>query len=119
MKKLYVFGNQYLKEDSFAVDVARELKKEMEVVFCDSPEALFDCEEAAVILDVVKGIEEPIIINDLPLLKTRKMLSLHDFDLAFFLKLFKEMGGDKKFKIIGLPEKGNIKILSKWVKENI
>jgi len=119
MKKLYVFGNQYLKEDSFAVDIANELKKEVEVVFCDSPEALFDSEDEIVILDVVKGISEPLIINDLSSLKTRKMLSLHDFDLAFFLNLLKEMDSNKKFKIIGVPEKGKIKILSKWVKENI
>jgi len=119
MSKLYVFGNQYLKEDSFAIDVAKELKREIEVVFCDSPEALFDSEEEIVILDVVKGIEEPIIINDLSLLKTRKMLSLHDFDLAFFLNLLKEMDHNKKFKIIGIPENGKIKILKDWVKENI
>ena len=43
-------------------------------------------------------------------------MSLHDFDLGFFLSLMKELGINKKIKIIGIPENGNIKEIADGVK---
>lgn len=115
MKKIYVFGNEYLEEDKLAKEVSRHIEG-CKVVHCRSPDELLEAEEDEIlILDVVKDIKKPIIIDDFSKIKTRNMLSLHDFDLGYFLKLMKEMGINKKIKIIGIPSKGDIKGIAKEV----
>ena len=116
MKTLYVFGNEYLKDDSFAAKIAKLLNKRMRIINCTSPEILLDSEEKEIlILDVVKKIKKPIIIKDISRIRTNKMISLHDFDLGFFLKLMEAMGINKKIKIIGIPTDGNAGVISKEV----
>src|SRR3989344_2862480 len=100
--KLHVFGNEYLKEDSFAREVAEYV--DAEIVSCRSPDELLDAEGPVRILDVVKDDES---------VKAQEMLSLHDFDLGFFLKLMKEMGMEKEIKIIGIPQRGNPQSIAK------
>ena len=115
-KIIYIFGNEYLEEDSFAWKVAGELKG-MNFVPCRSPDDLLDVEDDQItILDVVKGTDDVVIITDAALLKTRNMVSLHDFDLGFFLNLMRELGMDKKLKIIGVPTKGDVAAIAKKVK---
>ncbi len=116
MKKLYIFGNEHLEDDRLSRDIGRLLSKKFKVVNCRSPDELLEAEEDEIlILDVVKGIKEPIVIKDIKQIKTNKMLSLHDFDVGFFLNLMKEMKINKKIKIIGVPSKGNIKDIAKEV----
>lgn len=118
MKKLFVFGNEYLENDKYAHQVINHLEN-IEITKCRSPEDLLEEEGNILILDVVKNLEEPVLIEDLSVLKDRKMISLHDFDLNFFLKLLKEIGLEKDIKIIGIPEKGNPKAtadkIKKWI----
>ncbi len=119
MKKIYVFGNPYLKEDNFAVRVAKNLKN-FKVQYCDGPEALLFAEEdELIIIDVVKDAKKPFIIDNVDRLKARNIVSLHDFDLAYFLKLMNKLGDSKKFKIIGLPEKGMVKTIAEEIKRMI
>lgn len=114
MKKIYVFGNEHLEDDRLPEDIGRFLSQKFKVAHCRSPDELLEAEEDEIlILDVVKGIKEPIIINDIRQIKTNKMISLHDFDLGFFLNLMKEMGINKKIKIIGVPAKGSIEEIAK------
>ncbi|MEA2036226.1 MAG: hypothetical protein U9O94_01860 [Nanoarchaeota archaeon] len=107
--KVYCFGNEFLKEDSLAKEIADSIKIEgVKFIKCNSPEDIFESEqERIIILDVVEDIEKVILIEDLEQLKDNKIISLHDFDLSFFLKLMKEMGKIKKVQIIGIPMKGN------------
>ena len=108
MKKLFVFGNEYLSGDSFALEVADLLKDECEIIHCRSPEDLLDVDdEEIIILDVVRGVERPVLITDVDKIKTRSLISLHDFDLGFFIKLMRKIGIKKIVRILGVPESGD------------
>ena len=107
--KVYCFGNEFLKEDSLAKEFADELLIDgVEFVKCSSPEEVFEEDnEKIVILDVVGGVDEVILIDNLSQLQTGNMVSLHDFDLAYFLKLMRRMGTLKEINIIGIPMEGD------------
>jgi len=55
------------------------------------------------ILDVAQRINEVKIIEDIDQLQLIKSCSMHDFDLAYNLKLLKKIGKLKKVKIIAVP----------------
>jgi len=119
-KILYVFGNEYLKNDSFAKKISKIIANKIKVVLCTAPEILLESnEKEIIILDVIKNIKKIIIITDISKIKTSKIISLHDFDLGFFLKLMKEMKINKKIKIIGIPCKGNAAKIAKEVEKCI
>jgi Ni,Fe-hydrogenase maturation factor len=111
-----VFGNEYLEEDKLSRDISEYLDGKFEIIHCRSPDELLEADEDEIlILDVVKNIKEPMIIDDLAQIKVNKMMSLHDFDVGFFLNLMKEMGINKKIKIIGVPQQGNIREIKEKV----
>lgn len=120
MKTLHVFGNEFLKLDDFAGKVSKHLEGKANIIECSSPEIMLDSKDKEIlILDVVKGIKNPVVIKDLSRIKTRRMTSMHDFDIGFFLNLMKNMGMNRKIKIIGIPQKGNAlktaKEVEKWL----
>ena len=103
MKKIYVFGNEFLEEDSFAKKIADRLEG-YEFIKCDDPSQILG-EKDLVIMDVVRGIDDPQLLT-VDQLKDREIVSGHDLDLQFFLKLLDQLG-DLKVKIIGVPVKGD------------
>lgn len=116
---VYVFGNPYLEEDNLAYRVAKHLENTEGVTLfrCRSPDSLLDHHEGPlVILDVVKDTDQPVRITNIKQLKTRSMVSLHDFDLGFFLHLLQEMGLLDEVTIIGIPQHGNPEQLAAQVK---
>jgi len=113
MKTLYVFGNEFLAEDSFAHEVSKHLHAN--IIPCSSPDTLLDVEGDITILDVVKDIHEPMLLRPNQI-KTRNIVSLHDFDVGFFLNLMKELGNEQNIKIIGIPQEGNAEIIANKVK---
>jgi hypothetical protein len=116
MKNIYVFGNEYLEFDNFAKEIANEIKGKANFIHCRTPDFLLDVDEEEItILDVVKGIKKTTIIKDISRIKANKLLSLHDFDLGYFLKLMKEMGTELKVSIIGIPQSGDTKKIAKQV----
>jgi len=101
--RVLVFGNPYLKYDSLAVEIAKELKTEnVEFITCTSPEQIMQ-EKFDYIIDVVEGIDEIKVFDNLKLLNPHRMFSLHDFDITFFLGLMERLGKVDKVKIIGIP----------------
>ena len=113
MRKLFVFGNEHLPDDALAQEVGKMLKG-VEVVQCTSPDQLMD-EAAPLILDVVKNIKKPMLIQDIHQLRTRGIMSMHDFDVAFFLALMQQMGKAMDAKIIGIPQVGDPKQIAREV----
>ncbi|MBW2972587.1 hypothetical protein KY359_06125 [Candidatus Woesearchaeota archaeon] len=120
MLYLLAFGNPYLNEDNLALHVADSIIEDrikgVEVIKCLSPEEVLNyTDRDFVILDVVKDLEAVTIIDDIDRLKAGGMVSLHDFDLGFFLKLMKETGKLEKVRIIGIPQKGKVQDIKKKV----
>jgi Ni,Fe-hydrogenase maturation factor len=103
------YGNEFLKEDSLAKEVADEISiPGVDFIKSDSLNDILSYKaEDIFILDVIKNSDKVILIEDPDQLKAHKMVSLHDFDLAFFLKLMKGLGNLNRVKIIGIPPRGN------------
>lgn len=103
MKYLLCFGNPYIKEDNLIIDISAKLKiPGYEIKKCSSPEEILSyLDKDFIILDVAKGIDELSIITDADQLNSTKLVTLHDFDLNFFLKLHKKIGN--KIKILAVP----------------
>jgi len=114
------FGNEFIKEDSRAKEIADEIKiKNVEFRKCDSLNdiLLYSSHPHLFILDVVRNIQEVTLITDIDTLNTNDMYSLHDFDLGFFLKLMKKLGTLKNITIIGIPQKGDTHTIISRIKK--
>ncbi len=103
--RVLVFGNPYLEYDSLAVRLSNELQFDhVDFKVCYSPEELLS-EEFDYIMDVVEGIDEVKVFDNLKMLNPHRMFSLHDFDVTFFLSLMERLGKIDKVNIIGIPDK--------------
>jgi len=117
---LLVFGNEFLKEDNFAIKISKEIKlPNTEIIRCYSVGDMFKIQgyDKVFILDVVKNIKEVTLITDLDKIKDKKIFSMHDFDLGFNLKLLKEVNQINDINIIGIPQQGDKESIKKEIKE--
>lgn len=105
-----MFGNPYVRQDSLALEVGRELT-DHEVIFANKPEDILKVQGEFFILDVVEGIKEVELIEDISRLKIGKIVTAHDFDLGLFLKLLQQTGKIKKIRIIGVPTAGDVQAI--------
>ncbi len=105
MKTVLCFGNEYVKEDALAKELADELKiKGVTFLKCDSFDQVLDYPNNDLfILDVAKGIKKLTVVQDIDKLNTNNIISLHDFDLGYFLKLMKETGKITTITLLALP----------------
>ncbi len=118
MKILY-FGNYYFKEDRAAIDAVSRIKDKLNLdfIYCRTPESILDyMEDDIVVLDVAKNIENVSEVN-IDDLETKGLNTLHDFDIAFFLKVLKKIGKRTKVKIIAIPDKNCDKELVEKLKQ--
>ncbi len=106
MKKIFCFGNEFVKGDSLAKEICDSIKG-FDIVRCNSPDELLGEKGEIIILDVVQGINDVIVFDDLNRLKEQKLTTLHDFDLSYFLQMMKELKEIEKVTIIGIPQKGD------------
>jgi Ni,Fe-hydrogenase maturation factor len=107
---IHIFGNPLLDFDNLPLKLAPKLQKlfpEIYFVPADPSENLSPIEGELIIIDTVEGIKKVVLIDDIEKLETSKIYSLHDFDLAFNLKLLQKIGKLKKVKIFGVPMKGD------------
>ncbi len=106
--KLLVFGNPLVEKDNLALKLLPKLKEQFpdiefkEIEPTENLEAEIENKKLR-ILDVVEGIENVMVINNLNKLNIIKSCSMHDFDLAYNLKLLKKIGKLKEVEIIGVP----------------
>jgi Ni,Fe-hydrogenase maturation factor len=106
MRKVFVAGNPLLKEDSLALEVARELEKKLAGVKFEEIDSLGSLKEIPrelCIIDVAAGIQRVEEITDLSRLQGIKLVSLHDFDMAAELLLYSKLGKLGKAVLIAIP----------------
>jgi Ni,Fe-hydrogenase maturation factor len=115
--KILCFGNPFLEEDNLAIEIGKELRiPGAEFLICENIDCLMQQDlESVVILDVVKGLQKAQLFDDIDSFDTKKLFSLHDFDVCFVLKLLKEVGKAKKINILGIPQQGNKQEIKKEV----
>lgn len=104
--KILVFGNILVREDSLALRILPKLVSafpKIEFKELDAAENVESEGKDLIILDVAKGIETPMIIDDLNSLDLSNIYSMHDFDIAITLKLLLKHKKINSIKIIALP----------------
>lgn len=117
-KTIYVLGNPLVSGDSLALKVAKKIEKEfpkIRFIHLDPNEEIR--EKDITILDIAKGISKVTVINDLNQLELGKIISPHDFDIAFSLKLMKKVGLIKRIRIIAIPMSYSKKMAYEGVKK--
>jgi Ni,Fe-hydrogenase maturation factor len=103
MLRVLTFGNPYLENDSLAVKVAQGLDIEgVEFIVTANLNDLLGTDYDA-IMDVAYGVPRVVLLDDLERLREHRLVSLHDYDVTYFLKLLKAMGGLQKVRIIAIP----------------
>jgi len=104
--KLLLFGNPALPSDNLAIKVGKGLEKDGHTILhLENPLGLLELDlNDYVILDVAYGIEKVILIDDVDKLVLGRLCSLHDFDMAYFLKLLRRLGKLKKVRILAIPQ---------------
>jgi len=103
MRTVYCFGNPEVNCDRIALQLAEVLTVPgFSLVKCYKPEQMGD-ERRPVIIDVVHGLQDISLIDDLEKLSHFKLVTAHDIDLGFWLKLKLRLGMLDKVTIIGIP----------------
>lgn len=103
--KILVFGNPLVGKDSLVLRILPELRKkfpEIEFEEVEPTEGLEKHGKNLVILDAVEGIKKVMIIDSIEQLQTNRVCSMHDFDLAYNLKILKKLGLVDSVKVIGV-----------------
>jgi len=104
--KVSVFGNLLVKKDSLPLKILPKLEKQfpdIEFVVEDPTESLHPTKDEWWILDCADGISEVMVLDDLSKLDFMSRVSVHDYDLAFDLKLLLKLKKLPKVKIIAVP----------------
>ena len=119
---IHIFGNPLLDFDNLPLKLAPKIQKlfpEIDFIIVDPNENLKPINRELVIIDTVEGIKNVTLIDDISKIQTGKIYSLHDFDLAFNLKILQKIGKLKKVRIFGVPMDGDEKEILKQLKNLI
>jgi len=120
--KILVFGNVLVEEDNLSIRILpklRQLFPDVEFLHVDPTESLETHGENLIAIDVVHGINKPTIITDPRTLILPNVNSMHDFDLAYNLKLLISVEKIKSIKIYGLPHDMSEEKALEWLKEKL
>lgn len=106
--KLLVFGNILVEKDNLALKLIPKLSEafpDIEFKEFDPVESLENEieDKSLFILDVAEGIGDVMIVDNMDKLELIGKYSMHDFDLAYNLKLLKKIGKLKNIRIIAVP----------------
>lgn len=106
--KFLVFGNRILKNDSLPVLLIPELQRQFpNFVFKEfDPNENLEREGRDLnIIDTIEGIDRVVLLTDIDKIRRSPVVSMHDFDLGYSLKLLKKLKLLDSVKIFGVPMK--------------
>ncbi|PIZ64148.1 hypothetical protein COY16_00095 [Candidatus Roizmanbacteria bacterium CG_4_10_14_0_2_um_filter_39_13] len=120
---IFVFGNSIVAEDSKPVELLFHLQDHfptMTFIHADPTDEWWEGQNNPIILDTVVGLKQVTLFSSLNSFEDPNVrITPHDYDLfmdlAFLLKLKKI----KSFTLIGVPQRGNKKMLLKEIIEKI
>ncbi|MBU5689829.1 MAG: hypothetical protein QXM68_02935 [Candidatus Aenigmatarchaeota archaeon] len=104
--KILVFGNPLVRKDSLPPSLITTLQKKFPNIEFKEFDAVEDLQKEGrnlYILDSVEGISKVELITNIDILEVNRILSVHDFDLAYTLKLMKNTNMIDRVTIIGVP----------------
>jgi len=122
IKKILVFGNPLVKKDRLPIVLTTKLQREFPYIEFKEFDAVEDLHmegRVLYILDSVEGIENVEVITDIDMLLVNKIYSVHDFDLAYVLKLMKKMEMLDKVTIFGVPTNMRKDVALRQLKQKI
>jgi Ni,Fe-hydrogenase maturation factor len=99
------FGSRNLPGDDVALRICEKHKdSKMTFVACEKYDDLLNYMDydLIIVVDAAKNIKDVSVISP-DQLNDRKIITMHDMDAGFLLKLVNEIGMAKKIKIIGIP----------------
>ena len=105
---IYIFGNKNSSLDNIALKLIPELElKFPDINFktLDPNENLDFKDKNPIILDSAKNIDKVRLIKDLDKINFSPRTTLHDFDIAFNLKLLSKIKKINSVRIIAVPFK--------------
>jgi Ni,Fe-hydrogenase maturation factor len=106
IKKILVFGNPLVRKDSLPPSLISDLQKMFPKIEFKEFDAVEDLQKEGrnlYILDAVEGIKRVELITNIDIFEVNKIFSVHDFDLAYTLKLLKNANMIDRVAIIGVP----------------
>ncbi|MEM5777061.1 MAG: hypothetical protein QXJ06_01285 [Candidatus Aenigmatarchaeota archaeon] len=106
IKKILVFGNPLVRKDSLPPSLISSLQKIFPKIEFKEFDAVEDLQKEGrnlYILDTVEGIKKVELITNIDILEVNRILSIHDFDLAYTLKLMRNANMIDRVTIIGVP----------------
>jgi len=107
MITIHYLGNEFVKEDSLAIELADTLKnkfKDVKFKKIDNFEDMITIKDKYYFMDVCEGISKARLINDIAVFENIRTITSHDIDFGFFLKLNDKLGEINKVNIICIPQ---------------
>src|SRR3989344_6877711 len=119
--KVYVLGNPLVAADSLPFKLLPKLRialPNFEFIETD-PTENFIPETNSIIIDTVLGISKVTKFNSIDEFETFRSVTAHDYDLSLHLQLLKKLGKLNSVAIIGIPARGDQKIVLEKIKSII
>lgn len=102
---VWVFGNPDFSPDALPLKILPQLKQQLpqfEFVVKD-PHEEWILPKRLIIIDTVKGIHEPLIVQSLDAFKNSPRITMHDFDLITNLRWLAKLNRLPPLFLIGIP----------------
>lgn len=103
--KVYIVGNELVKEDSFPIKFLPKLRKTFPTITFEEadPNENFVPDDGSIIIDTVQGIDKVTWFDSLDAFEVTKSVSPHDYDLGLHLRLLKKLKKLESVRILGIP----------------
>lgn len=105
---IHYLGNEFIKSDSNAIEIAKKIKDKhpgVEFKKIETFDDMINLKGKYYFMDVCEGINTARLINDIAVFENIRSITSHDLDFGFFLKLNEKLGEINKLNIICLPKK--------------